>query len=551
MWKQENEFPFDPIVFHVDAILECCSWLEQNLADGYSYVASFHDFVSSDNYIVDRHAIPNKHLHSRLRRLGGVRNTLDHLEKARSLIPNLIKVFEKCIPILNSLSTTLSVRNAFRALPDDVVAIIFEHACDADRNSDTAGSLSRVSRRFRRISLALPALWSELSSKESLGVNRMRYHRTGAVGFGVHLWCRRDPEGKRKQHYGVDRVRKLFSFSLSQAFGLRSLHLYLDPTTTCSRKFLERLNTAYEYVSLPVLETLSLQFVKCKPDNPMVDFYKAWDMPSLRRVESSIVVPALSAEMCARLTSCRIVFKHDDPWHWSSPKELFSFLESLTSVRDLDLVLDRTFFHLSSESERELKLSELSSLTILTGHNCDVIGREIFRMLGPCPKLKRLSLDATLSHFESEQDWLRFLGPFGYQKYSSYDNLKKRVVRESQFPALEHLEIHFRDHYIPPESGIIGRSLTFDDAFAQLRHLKHLTLRGNRFRNILHWSDHFPRLHSLRLEDIDHLDSDLIDYVAGSRQDESSFEAVRVKNCSVVYGRAHISPSASQRLLWM
>ncbi|KLO15274.1 hypothetical protein SCHPADRAFT_902563 [Schizopora paradoxa] len=534
MRKEHNEFSFDAIVSHVDAILECCSWLEQNLAEGYP------------------NSIPNKHLHPRLRKLDGVKSTVRQLQKAQSLIPNVIRVLEKCFPLLDNLSMTLSVRNAFRALPDDVVAIVFEHACDGDRSSATAGSLSRVSRRFRRISLALPSLWSELSSKDSLGINRMRYHRTGAVGFGVHLWCRQDPKNEETHPCGADRVRKLFSFSLSKAFHLRHLHFYLNPANECSRKLLERLNTAYEYVSLPVLETLSLQLVNCKAENPIVQFYKAWHMPSLRRVESTVVIPALGAELCAQLTSCRLVLNHDDSGSWSDPAPFFSFLQALTSLQDLDIILDRTFLFRSSEAEpgTTKTLPKLTSLTLHTGHNCDVIGREFFKFLGPCPKLKRLSVDANLSYYESEQDWLRFLGPFGYQKYSSYSDLKRRVVRESQFPALEHLEFRLRDHYVSPENGIIGRSLTFDDAFAQLRHLKHLTLCGNRFRNILHWSDHFPRLHSLRLEDIDHLDSDLLDYVAGARQEEGSFEAVRIKNCSIVYGQKALSRSTSQRLLW-
>lgn len=122
--------------------------------------------------------------------------------------------------------------------------------------------------------------------------------------------------------------------------------------------------------------------------------------------------------------------------------------------------------------------------------------------------------------------------------------VNQRSVRESQFPALEHLSLCLRDHYDPPLHNYAARSLTFDDAFEQLRHLKHLTLRGNRFRKILHWSDSFPRLTSLRLEGIDHLDGDLINYVA------SRSKTLRMKNCSVAYGTRPLSHSADQKLLW-
>ncbi len=52
MWKQEDEFPFDSIISHMGAVRECCSWLEQNLAEGYLYVIissqmfALSDFIS-------------------------------------------------------------------------------------------------------------------------------------------------------------------------------------------------------------------------------------------------------------------------------------------------------------------------------------------------------------------------------------------------------------------------------------------------------------------------------------------------------------------------
>ncbi len=314
------------------------------------------------------------------------------------------------------------------------------------------------------------------------------------------------------------------------------------PRSFCGSRFLERLNTAYEFVSLPVLDTLSLHFVNCKEGDPFVQFYKAWDMPSLRRVEASTVIPALSADTCARLTSCRLVFS-EDVRHWNSSTTLLSFLEVLTSVQDLDLFLDRSFYFDRASDSKKFTLPKLSSLSSARASAAKNTVRTLLAALGPCPKLKRLSLDATLSNFASEQDWLRFLGPFGYSKYapSQLGVVNQRSVRESQFPALEHLSLCLRDHYDPPLHNYAARSLTFDDAFEQLRHLKHLTLRGNRFRKILHWSDSFPRLTSLRLEGIDHLDGDLINYVA------SRSKTLRMKNCSVAYGTRPLSHSADQK----
>ncbi len=63
---------------------------------------------------------------------------------------------------LNDKFTIKANKKKFRTLPDEILAIIFEMACQDPFGS--VNSLSAVSPRFRKIILSLPRLWSWISS---------------------------------------------------------------------------------------------------------------------------------------------------------------------------------------------------------------------------------------------------------------------------------------------------------------------------------------------------------------------------------------------------
>ena len=473
-------------------------------------------------------------------------------ERSKSAVAGLVD----SVGPINFISRVFSTRHvrstcSLRALSASSLVVVAHFRCNThifasslhllsvvDRRAPAR--LACVNRRFRTLALHLPSLWSTLSSMDSLNLNRKRLSRCGGVKLNAEIWCTKDGLDRvstTSQPIGKDRTRKLFSLVLANCSRLRHLSIHLKFKELNSLHFLSRISTAYTNISFPSLETLSLQFHQFPDTHPQIHFYTSWDLPSLCHIESHSIIPVLSDKRAAQLLSCKLEFAGTPRSLWQISTAMMPLLASFRALKKLEVICSdaNTLGWPFDPDYPDFKMPHLVSLSITTCTFSDSIAPKIIKALGKCKKLTTLKLETSLKETENEAGgWLSHIGLFGSSRFGDYTNCRKGIVRKIQFPAIEDLTIVIRHHPEAPNSGLWGRNLTFDDAFAQLKNLKHLKLEGDRFANVLRLSREFPKLESLRLQNMK-LEADALNSIIASRQNPDRFKSFTLVDCRRPY----------------
>ncbi len=87
-------------------------------------------------------------------------------EKLRGALEAMLVASKSVVAHLNERFDDLVTQVGFELLSDDVLSLIFEFAHDVE-TSQVPESLSQVNRRFRKLAIGMPGLWTHISSRRS------------------------------------------------------------------------------------------------------------------------------------------------------------------------------------------------------------------------------------------------------------------------------------------------------------------------------------------------------------------------------------------------
>jgi hypothetical protein len=224
-------------------------------------------------------------------------------------------------------------RRKFKALPDEILAIVFEmtfksHSSDKGQVT-TVKRLSLVSRRFRNIVLSLPILWSNIPSP-LLHVDKAKLYASRATSpiislkiDGAHSWDREDLESQKA------RILSMYHLATSISSRIRTLEIYL---TNLDLPYLQQIRQTCSNVSLPSLFELNFR-CHYEVSRNCRKFCRDWSMPSLRRLKVYEALPVLSSDVLSKIHYCYISANYSqDTWRAT---EIIAFLLSFTAVEEL------------------------------------------------------------------------------------------------------------------------------------------------------------------------------------------------------------------------
>jgi hypothetical protein len=113
--------------------------------------------------------------------------TLRRLKESRAVLKNILDQWDDAIEHWQKSCNRQSLRLSIKSLPDDILAIIFEHAHDFlnDRNAPLA--ISHVNRRFRHVALSTPRLWSHLHDSATAAELQEYLFRSKSVDLSIYI----------------------------------------------------------------------------------------------------------------------------------------------------------------------------------------------------------------------------------------------------------------------------------------------------------------------------------------------------------------------------
>ncbi|KLO10208.1 hypothetical protein SCHPADRAFT_943031 [Schizopora paradoxa] len=277
----------------------------------------------------------------------------------------------------------------FQALPDEVIALVLEMAYKSHTSYrgqiKTVKRLSLVSRRFRNIVIGSPIFWSNIQSS-ILPVNRAKLFASRVVTpimtltiNGVADW---KPEESERE-----RILNMYQLAVSISSRIRKLQIALSSTDV---PYLQQIRQICSDISLPSVFELTLA---CSSDvsRRCQDFCSGWDMPSLRILNFSGVLPQLPSGVLSRINNCSVKVNYaNDIWNTS---EIMAFLLSLTTVKDLRIAV--RLFGVSEEPDQVAQMDSVESLTLELKNSTVAKDPNILHLIG-FPSITSFKLDLGL-----------------------------------------------------------------------------------------------------------------------------------------------------------
>ncbi|KLO04615.1 hypothetical protein SCHPADRAFT_933959 [Schizopora paradoxa] len=312
-------------------------------------------------------------------------------------------------------------RREFSALPDDVLAIILEMAAgdlrDYSEQMKTVKNFSSVSRRFRRITLGLPSLWSYICSP-SINVETARLFASRATTPVIALSISgissispfyTDPESKGVSERA--RVQAMFEIAASVSSRLQTMHLHFSKRDI---SLIPRISQVCSALSFPFLAELSMEcyggFHICREFKSLCS---DWNMPSLQKLVLVDIPLQLPDNVLSRIKVCSIEANRErtpndllGEGYWRTA-EIVAFLLSLRLVEKLRVAARLMDHYRISENEHEeLSMDSVRNLTVGL-QNLDVaMGFNILRLI-KFPFLTSFKLDVGLDSLNSLEEALK------------------------------------------------------------------------------------------------------------------------------------------------
>lgn len=277
-------------------------------------------------------------------------------------------------------------KRKFQTLPDEALATVFEmlyknHSDDTYR-LEFVKSLSLVSRRFRRIVLHLPLMWSIISSTH-LHINKAKLFVSRTVTPIISLSLRGAMSWRPTES---DKVRVLNYYKLAASISsrIRTMDIYISSSES---PYLQQIQQICSDISLPSLLELSL-VCDVEVSRDCRDIWRGWNMPSLKKLEVTGILPQLPSDVLSKIHTCSIHLNFaEDIWRTA---EVMGFLLSLTTVKDLRVAV--RFFEPFARFNNETRMDSVERLTLELQNYKVATGQNILQVI-KFPSLISFKLD--------------------------------------------------------------------------------------------------------------------------------------------------------------
>lgn len=229
---------------------------------------------------------------------------------------------------------TMTNKRVLHTLPDEILAIILEHCCGrgADLSFDALNKIILVSHHFRDILFRIPSIWSRFPQ---LHLERAERYASRATRPEIEMVIRGVLYASDRE---MKRVPGLYSLAVSVSSRIRTLSLTLS---SFDLPHLETILQTCSSMTLPFLEDLSLSCSSVGPH--CTSLCSNWDMPSLRRLGISDILPTLAFSVLPQIKACTVVANWGNQTEdleedeYLEATEVVEFLASLTSVEVLQV----------------------------------------------------------------------------------------------------------------------------------------------------------------------------------------------------------------------
>ncbi len=235
--------------------------------------------------------------------------------------------------------------------------------------------LSLVNRRFRKLTLQTPLLWSSILCgcfnlpKATTFVSRSASHLLSVKLHNPYGWAfhplKLAEKTRRKIALLLDNFQ-LLVVSLSER-----LHtLTLDIQGYCRESthiLLDSIRKSHESLTFPHLTTLDITYDhgwSNRGVSQAAHFYRRWSLPSLQILCAENFVPSFNSKVTSQLKSCRLELNYDIP-AWDC-EGITIFFGSLTSATDLEFILHFQHFY-PQRPAAQIELPRLERLTLEFG----------------------------------------------------------------------------------------------------------------------------------------------------------------------------------------
>lgn len=454
-----------------------------------------------------------------------VKSTLKLVERVIPPLRRILRSAERARPTLQETLVTLSAQKSFHLLPDEVLSMIFEHT--ARESPSEAAYLTYVSRRFRDISLRVPALWTNLSSHGPLNDSRARVRLSGNHSVKMNICAH---EGNPVHH---EHAFAHFNFAVSLSRQLRALDINVRLATDGA--FFMRFLASYPVLILPTLDTLCFSCTGIANNECMAMLVDAkpflsWEMPSLRAIQMLNFVPTFSPEVHSQITSCSIGYG-DPPFrnlYWILENAL-SFLATLPQLAELSIHMVQCLL-CPPQSDFKLLLPKLTKLTIDSNVH-DVNYLVALSLAIHAPNCKSYHLNLVLGPDDQHQCWI--LAALG--------------VCKERLPNVEKFDLVVKKRYTfvrPLINMVLG----------EFPRLQSLGIEGIDF-NYSSSNAFFPPLRNIRLKNVKNIEHsfffDLVENSRGQHDGLESLESVVFDECKEVELDEIQELITKERVIWI
>ncbi|KLO06205.1 hypothetical protein SCHPADRAFT_1002468 [Schizopora paradoxa] len=311
-----------------------------------------------------------------------------HLRVAKSvedLLRQMLASASSAVTDLSCKFDEMAIQRSFQALPDEILAIVFEMLYKSHSENDKLRSvnhLSLVSHRFRRIVIGLPVLWSNICSR-SLHINKAKLVSSRATTptislsiLGAVTWNPKESEDVRVLNY--------YKLAVSISSRIRILNIYISSSDLSQ---LQKIREICSSISLPSVIELILG---CDTDVSRVfqDICRDWNMPALKKLDLDEILPQLPPDVMSKIHSCSIEINYTkDVWRTD---EILGFLLSLKTVKVLRVLV--RLFGTYGRSSKDSKMDSVQNLTLELQNTRVAMDRNILHFI-KFPSITSFKLD--------------------------------------------------------------------------------------------------------------------------------------------------------------
>lgn len=326
------------------------------------------------------------------------------------------------------------------SIPDELLSNILEYAEGSQRRTALKENLSLVCRRFRRLVLNTPRLWSRVSSFDTMRYVRTCLERSKSVGLSINLFI----DNKGHLDRGLSFLAEVIPHSsrwedLNVLFSFARMDLDLRNEIHRSPIFSKLHLSSLYSLSLELSATGNFDF-----DNDDIwHFYQNWDMPNLRSLDSNLV-PKIT--ITSNLCSFRFHRIFGDALRVA---HFMKFIAAFPTLQELSIEIYSGY----GKAFQQASTIDMPNLRVLHIDASECNRTDVRSFMGALrtPVLHKLSIVTSVPRSEDEDSAL-----YDFFPHDDYPTLKELSIRMHPHPDSP------TDFFLPTERFRGLRSLSLD-----------------------------------------------------------------------------------------